>query len=324
MKLAIIVCALAVVLAQVAMCADNGVTSPPTYQVGCPIPDKRVAVMNLSVGGPYSDQVAGWLPAMIEDRLLRQGWTLLVRDQRMQHVQNEQNMPGIKPGTRPVSNELLGATALLELNCRTQVKDIQGTIGYKIFSIGDFARASVDLNGQIVDPATGVLKSSIIASGSASGLKTALAATIASNWRIGAVGYNLEGIRESLVGKAADSAVTQMVARLCALYPSLPAQPVASANKIPETPTPGGSPMQPSSTTITAAAAPATILVTLSDKSSAKAGDRYGVYRGELLVAELEIIKLAGIRAEARVVSQTSAIRATDVARKMPMEIKAE
>lgn len=93
--------------------AADGVTAPPTYEVGCPIPEKRIAVMNLSVGGPYNDQVAGWLPAMIEDRLLKQGWTLLVRDQRMEHVQNEHNMPGIKPGTRPVGSELLGATALL-------------------------------------------------------------------------------------------------------------------------------------------------------------------------------------------------------------------
>ena len=172
---------------------DKGVTSPPTYEIGCPIPEKRVAVMQLNVEGRYSEQVREWLPALIEDRLLRQGWTLVVRGERMQHIQDEKNLPGVKPETKLPENELLGATAFLELNCRTQVKDIQGAVGYKMFTVGDFARASVDLNGQVVDPATGVLKSSVYSSGSASGIKTALAVTINSDWRIGAGGYNLEG-----------------------------------------------------------------------------------------------------------------------------------
>lgn len=80
--------------------------------------------------------------------------------------------------------------------------------------------------------------------------------------------------------------------------------------------------MQPASTTISAAAA--TVLITLSEKASGKLGDRYGVYRGELLVAELEIVKLAGTRAEAKVISQTSPIQPADIARRMPVAIKAE
>jgi len=295
---------------RVALC-EQGVTSPPTYEIGCPIPEKRIAVMKLNVEGRYSEQVRQWLPALIEDRLLKQGWTLVVRGERMKHVQEERNLPGVKPETKPPADELLGATALLELNCRTQVKDIQGAIGYKIFTVGDFARASVDLNGQIVDPATGVLKSSVFASGSASGVKTALAITVNSGWRIGAGGYNLEGIRETLIGKAADKAVVEMVARLVALYPSMPGQK-------------GVAPMQPSSTTITAEAAPATILISLPDKGAAAVGDRYGVYRGDQLVAEVEIVTLVGTRAEAKIISQTGPILPTDTARKMPVEIKVQ
>ena len=293
----------------------NGVTSPPTYNIGCPIPDRRVAVMNLKVEGRYSEQVREWLPALIEDRLLKQGWTLVVRGERMQHIQDEKSLPGVKPETRLPDNELLGATAFLELTCRTQVKDIQGAVGYKIFSVGDFARASVDLNGQIVDPATGVLKSSVYASGSASGVKTALAVTIGSDWRIGAGGYNLEGIRETLIGKAADTAVTNMVARLIALYPTIPAQRLHSA--------PVDS-LQPASTTIAVTSAPPSILITLPDKSSADVGDHFGVYRGDRLIAEVRIAKLFGTRAEAVIISQDGPIQPTDTARKMPVVIKAK
>lgn len=301
-------------IAAPATAPQQGVTSPPTYEIGCPIPEKRIAVMKLNVEGRYSEQVRQWLPALIEDKLLKQGWTLVVRGQRMADVQAEHNLPGIKPETRPPADELLGATALLELNCRTQVKDIQGAVGYKIFTIGDFTRASVDLNGQIVDPATGVLKSSVFASGSASGIKTALAVTINSDWRIGAGGYNLEGIRETLIGKAADTAVTQMVARLIALYPCMPGRQTQQ----------GVAPMQPASTTITAEAAPAAILITLPDKSAAAVGDHYGVYRGDQLVAEVEVLKLVGTRARAQVISQSSPIQPTDTARKMPVEIQAQ
>lgn len=292
----------------------KGVASPPTYDIGCPVPDKRIAVMDLKVEGRYSEQVREWLPALIEDRLLKEGWTLVVRGERMRHIQDEKALPGVKPGTRPPDNELLGATAFLELNCRTQVKDIQGAIGYKIFSVGDFARASVDLNGQIVDPATGVLKSSLYASGSASGMKTALAVTIGSDWRIGAGGYNLEGIRETLIGKAADTAVTNMIARLITLYPCMPAQKSAAPSQA----------LQPASTTVVAEAATPSILIALPDKSASRIGDHYGVYRGDQLVAEVEIVKLFGTRAEARIVSQTAAVQPSDTARKMPVEIKAD
>ena len=303
-----------------AQSVDKGVTSPPTYDIGCPVPDKRIAVMRLNVAGRYSEQVREWLPALIEDKLLKQGWTLVVRGERMRHIQEEKSLPGVKPETRLPENELLGATAFLEMNCRTQVKDIQGAIGYKVFSVGDFARASVDLNGQIVDPATGVLKSSIFASGSASGVKTALAVTISSDWRIGAGGYNIEGIRETLIGKAADTAATQMVARLIALYPCMPAQKRVQT-VMPVQPSRA---LQPSSTTVAAEAAPSTILISLPQRNAGRVGDRYGVYRADALIAEVEIVRLFGPRAEAKIISQTGPIQPTDVARKIPIQIQAE
>lgn len=291
-------------------------------QVVAEVPSKRVAVMNLKVSGDYSDQVRDWLPAMIEEELLKQGWTLVVRGERMRHIQEERSLPGVRPDTRVPDNELLGATAFLELSARVQVKDIQGIVGYKSLTLGDYARASVDINGQIIDPATGLLKSSITVGGSSSGLKTAAVVTIAGDWRVGAGGYNLRGVRESLVGKAADIAVRRLVEKLKAVYSSIPGQevPRASTNLLAQP----LSPLQPSSTTIVAASTESTILIELPDASSAKVGDRYGVYRGEELVAEIEIVRLAGKRAEARILRQALPIQSTDVARKMPIVIKAE
>lgn len=287
------------------------VTSPDTYSIGDAIPGKRVAVMNLKVEGEYSEQVKDWLPALIEDRLLCEGWTLVVRGERMQHIQEEQNMPGIKPETQLPKDELLGATAFVELTARIQVRDIQGLVGYKWFTFGDYARATVDLNGQVVDPATGVLKSSVSVGGSASGLKTGLVISINSDWRVGAGGYNLKGIRESLVGKAADEAAGRMIAVLQKLYPTIPGQKNVAA-------------MQPSSTTVRVEASEATILLDLPDASSAGKGDHYGIYRGDELVAEVEVLRTAGTRAEAKVITQTKPIRPTDTARRMPMVIGTE
>ena len=286
------------------------------------IPSKRVAVMNLKVSGDYSDQVRDWLPVMIEEELLKQGWTLVVRGERMRHIQEERSLPGVKPETRVPDNELLGATAFLELSARVQVKDIQGIVGYKSLTLGDYARASVDINGQIIDPATGLLKSSITVGGSASGLKTAAVVTLAGDWRIGAGGYNLRGVRESLVGKAADVAVRRLVDKLKAVYPSIPGQDV-SARSV-DRPVEPYNPFQPASTTVVAAPSEPTILIELPDAAATSVGDRYGIYRGDNLIAEVEIIRLAGKRAEAKVLRQSSRIEPTDVARKMPIVIKAE
>lgn len=304
-------------LSQAACCALLTLTvSAFAYEPGDPIPDKRIAVMDLKVSGEYSDQVRYWLPALIEDRLLKEGWTLVVRGERLKPVQEEHNLPGVKPETKLPDNELLGATAFLELNARVQVKDIQGVVGFKYFTLGDYARATVDLNGQIVDPATGVLKSSVSVGGSAAGLKTALVITLGEDWRIGAGGYNLRGVRETLVGKAADEAAIRLVEKLKALYPSIPGKksPAREAASF----------AQLASTTITAASTEQTILIELPDSASPQIGERYGVWRGDKLIAEVEIVRLAGKRAEAKIIRQELPIQPTDVARRMPVVIKAE
>jgi len=292
--------------------------SATAYESGDPIPDKRVAVIDLNISGEYSDQVRHWLPALIEDRLLKEGWTLVVRGERLRPIREEYNLPGVKPETKLPDNELLGATAFLELNARVQVKDIQGVVGFKYFTLGDYARATVDLNGRIIDPATGVLKSSVSVGGSAAGLKTALVVTPGYDWRIGAGGYNLRGVRETLVGKAADEAASRLVDKLKALYPSIPGRNTASVAKA------MASFVQPASTTIVATSTERTILIELPDTAAPQIGDRYGVWRGDKLIAEVEITRLAGKRAEAKIIQQELPIQPTDVARRIPMVIKAE
>lgn len=301
---------MAVIMIILAVPAVAQVTSPETYEIGDPVPGTRVAVMNLKVEGEYSEQVKDWLPALIEDRLLGEGWTLVVRGERMRHIQEEKGLRGIKPETRLPENELLGATAFVELTARIQVKDIQGLVGYKWFTFGDYVRATIDLNGQIVDPATGVLKSSVSVGGSASGLKTGLVIYINSDWRVGAGGYNLKGIRESLVGKAADEAACRMITVLNKLYPTIPGKSTTA--------------LQPSSTTVAVEASEPTILLDLPDAGTFKLGDRYGIYRGEELIAEVEILRTAGTRAEARIITQAKPIQPSDKARRMPVVIRTE
>lgn len=259
------------------------------------IPAKRVAVMNLKVSGDYSEQLRDWLPALIEERLLKEGWTLVVRGDRMEHIQKERKLEGLDPSTKLPEATLVGATAFIEMNARVQVKDIQGLIGYKYFTFGDYARASVDLNGQIVDPATGLLKSSLTVGGSASGLKTSLIITIGSDWKIGAGGYNIAGIKQSLVGKAADQAAEKLVGKLKMMYCDLPMQ----AEQIWK------------------------IYIALPD-DNAQAGDRYGVFDGENMVAEVELVRINGRRAEARIISQSKAIQPEFKARPLAIEIQAE
>jgi len=272
--------------------------------------------MNLKVSGEYADQVRDWLPALIEDRLMKEGWMLVVRGQRMDHIQQERNLGGVNPATKLPDNQIIGATAFVELSARGQVKDIQGIIGYRGFTIGDYARASVDLNGQIVDPTTGLLKSSVSVGGTAGGLKTAAVATIAKDWNIGLGGYNLRGVRETLVGKAADIAAAKMIAQLKALYPCMPSHPVTA-------PVPSAQPRaaqpatQLASTTLSVAPSAPTILIDLPQANAAAVGDRYGVYRDDKMIAELEIVRLFGKRAEASILTLTTSIASTDTAKKI-------
>lgn len=278
------------------------------------IPAERVAVMNLKVTGESSEQVREWLPVLIEDILLQRGWTLLVRGERMQHIQQELNLPGIDPDTKVEANKLYGATALLELTARVHVGGMRGALGFGRVTLGDYVKVSIDLNGQIVDVRTGTLKSSVKVGGSAGGLKTVAFVALKRNWNVHGAGIDLAGVRDSLAGKAADKAALKLVDRLDKLYGSKATakdtvRQLAASN---------------TKTTLTADADD-TIMLSFADTSTVQTGSMYGVYRGDNLIAELEIVKIVSSKqVQARIVKQSLAIKATDRARKMPLTIIAE
>lgn len=278
-----------------------------------PIPEQRVAVMNLKVTGDSSDQIKDWLPTLIEDNLMQKGWTLVVRGERMQHIQDERNLAGVDPDTRAEGNTLLGATAFLELTARIQITGIQGALGFGRVTLGDYVRVSVDLNGQIVDVKTGVLKSSVKVGGSAGGLKTVAIVALNRDWDIRGGGINLAGIRQSLAGKAADKAAIKLVDKLDSIYGSSPVRTLSKSKT------------RISGTAISAQDSVDTIMINFTDSSTVAIGSRYGVYRDDKMIAELEIVKIVDSRTvEAKVLSQTSTIKSTDRARKMPLTISAE
>jgi hypothetical protein len=290
---------------------DGTTTAPNTYRAGDPVPAKRVAVMDLEVRGQYASEVRDALPELIEDRLLRAGWTVVVRGRRMAHVQEERDLPGVRPGTEPPDNELLGATALLELTARIQVNDTRGLAGAWIFGGGDVVKATVDLNGQIVDPATGVLKATVSVNGSQTGLRSLVLGEV-RRWhrRPEVVGFDLAGIRQSLVGKAADKAADRLVDRLDAVSWDIPRGP--RDNRRPEPPV------------VERDDAGRTVLLRLPDGAVAHAGDHYGIYREGVRIAEVEILRMVGDEAEARILHQDSPLRPTDRARPMPLVIPSD
>ena len=277
-----------------------------------PVPAQRIAVMNLRVTGEGSEQVKEWLPALIEDNLLSKGWSLVVRGERMQHIQEERNLAGVDPDTKSEGNTLLGATAFLELTARIQTTGVQGALGFGKVTLGDYVRASVDLNGQIVDVKTGLLKSSVKVGGSAGGLKTLAIVALDRNWNLSGGGINLPGIRDSLLGKAADKAADRLVAKLDLLYSSPSTQKNNKSRSTAQTRIKADIDTQE------------TILIDLPNPALARVGERYGVFRDNKLVAELEIIRILDRRAEAKIISQYSLIQSTDRARRMPMTIRGE
>jgi hypothetical protein len=304
----VLMSALAIGLPVTSVYADSSdgttVTAPKTYSIGELIPSNRMAVMDLRVSGDYSNEVREWLPALIQDRLLAAGWTLVQRGQRMAHIQDEQNLPGIKPETRPQANELLGATSLLELTAEVKVNDISAFGLFHWFGGGDLARATIVLNGQIVDPATGVLKASINVKGSDSGLRSIVLGRVGGWNRSGAVGFDINDIRSSLIGKAGDQAALKLVDQLKKVYGPTVNQPGTQAMNV-----------DPSKSTI---------LLNLPPGADAHRGDHYGIYRNDALMAEVEVVRIIGNQAEVRILSQTGALKSTDTARKMPLTINAQ
>lgn len=269
---------------------------------GSAIPAQRLAVLKLRVQGPYASELREWLPALIEERLAESGWTVLARGESMQAIQQEQHLPGVDPTTAPAPNKLYGATALLELTARAEVKDIDAAANLGFISIGGLVKAKFYLTGNIVDTQTGVITPVGTISESRSRLRRVAVVLPSSSW-LGA-GYNISRIRDTLVGSAADAAALRLVEKLNQSPLAVPGR---------------------------AAAVPVvqdTLTLAFPEGTRPAPGAEYGIYRGERLIARVRVTSFRDGKAICRILVAADQVRSTDVARPLevvvPVEVQAE
>ncbi len=257
------------------------------------IPAQRVAVMELEYRGRYANELRKWLPALIEARLAEAGWTVLARGEALEAIRQEQNLPGVDPTTAPPKDKLYGASAILKLTARVDVKDYDAAANIGIFTIGGLVKVKFYLNGQMIDAGTGVIRPLGEITASKSKLK-GLGVVFPSIGYIGA-GYKIGGIRDSLVGAAADAAAEELVKRIDSASGIVPGYEAAIPVE-----------QQTIKLAFPAAMRPAP-------------GAQYGIYRRDRMIAKVRVVGFEDGIATCRVVAATDQIRSTDVAR--PLEI---
>jgi len=246
-------------------------TSVADPGAGQDIPAQRIVVMQLEMQGRYSGELRKWLPALLEAKLAEHGFTMLARGDALQAIRQEQNLPGVDPTTAPPQNKLYGASAILKLTAR------------------------VDVNGQIIDAGTGVIRPLGEITSSKSKLK-GIGVVFPKVGYVGG-GYMARGIKESLVGSAADSAAEELVKRLEQGRSSVPGYEAA-------------------------------IPVEQQTIKLAFPADMRPAPRGDRMIAKVRVIGFEDGRATCRVLAATDQIRSTDVARPLevivPVEVSAE
>jgi len=236
-------------------------TSVAGPAAGQDIPAQRIVVMQLEMQGRYSSELRKWLPALLEAKLAEHGFTVLARGDALQAIRQEQNLPGVDPTTAPPQNKLYGASAILKLTARVDVKDYDAAAHIGIFSIGGLVKVKFHLNGQIIDAGTGVIRPLGEITSSKSKLK-GIGVVFPKVGYIGG-GYMAAGIKESLVGSAADSASEELVKRLVQGHSAVPGYEAAIPVE-----------QQTIKLAFPAAMRPAP-------------GAQYGIYRGDRMIAKV-------------------------------------
>jgi len=269
---------------------------------GQDIPAQRVAVMELEYRGRYGHELRKWLPALIEAKLAEHGWTVLARGEALEAIRQEQNLPGVDPTTAPPQNKLYGASAILKLTARVDVKNYDAAAHIGILTIGGLAKVKFYLNGQMIDTGTGTIRSLGEITTSKSKLK-GIGVVFPSIGYVGG-GYKISGIRDSLVGAAADDAAEELVKRVEQARSDVPGYEAAIPVE-----------QQTIKLAFPAAMRPAP-------------GAEYGIYRGDRMIAKVRVIGFEEGLATCRVLAATDQIRSTDVARPLeiivPVEVSAE
>ncbi len=266
------------------------------------IPAQRIVVMDLQMGGRYAHELRKWLPAFLEAKLAEHGWTVLARGEALKTIRQEQDLPGVNPLTAPPKNQLYGASAILKLNARVDVKEYDAAANIGIFSIGGLTKVKFHLNGQIIDAGTGVIKPLGEITASASKLKR-LAVVFPKIGYIGG-GFNISDIRDSLVGAAADDGAKELVKRLDTMREAVPGYEAAI-------------PVEQE-----------TIVLAFPEGMRPAPGAEYGIYRRDKMIAKVRVIRFDEGRATCQILAATDQIRSTDVARPLeivvPVEVSAE
>ena len=268
-------------------------TSVASSATGQGIPAQRMAIMELEYRGRYGNELRKWLPALIEARLAEAGWTVLARGEALEAIGQEQNLAGVDPTTAPPQNKLYGASAILKLTARVDVKDYLAAANIGIFSLGGLVKVKFHLNGQIIDAGTGVIRPLGEITASKSKLK-GIGVVFPVIGYVGA-GYKISGIRDSLVGAAADAAAEELVKRVDRASGIVPGYEAAIPVE-----------QQTIKLAFPAAMRPAP-------------GAEYGIYRRDRMIAKVRVVGFEDGVATCRVVAATDQIRSTDVAR--PLEI---
>jgi len=282
---------------------ESGQTTSVVSPVsGQDIPAQRIVVMQLQMQGRYSSELRKWLPALLEAKLAEHGFTVLARGDALQAIRQEQNLPGVDPTTAPPQNKLYGASAILKLTARVDVKDYNAAANIGIFSLGGLVKVKFHLNGQIIDVGTGVIRPL----GEITTSKSKLKGVGVVFPKVGYVGggYVTAGIRESLVGSAADSAAEELVERLKQVRSDVPGYEAAI-------------PVEQQ-----------TIKLAFPADMRPAPGAQYGIYRGDRMIAKVRVIGFEEGLATCRVLAATDQIRSNDVARPLeiivPVEVSAE
>ncbi len=283
--------------------AEGGqTTSVAGSATGQDIPAQRVAVMELEYRGRYAHELRKWLPALIEAKLAEAGWTVLARREALEAIRQEQNLPGVDPTTAPPQNKLYGASAILKLTARVDVKDYDAAANIGIFTLGGLAKVKFYLNGQMIDAGTGVIRPLGEITTSKSKLK-GIGVVFPKVGYVGG-GYKIGGIRDSLVGAAADAAAEELVKRVDRASGIVPGYEAAV-------------PVEQQ-----------TIKLAFPVDMRPAPGAQYGIYRGDRMIAKVRVVGFEAGLATCRVVAATDQIRSTDVAHPLeiivPVEVSAE
>lgn len=270
--------------------AQQPIAQPPQR-----VPPVRIAVYFHPPEGGYFeyygsyDQIIRWISEILPPLTARKGITVVIRDGGYQRILQEQSLPGIRPDTRTQSDMAWGATGILDVTIIAETRRTNFGVGGFSRGLGAYAQnlltVTVEISGELLDIETGqVIPVSITASRQEKPENIGIILPSRNFFGMNFGGsVNKTNLPEHLFRIAAEEAAGKLVDVLAQKYRQIP----------------GGS-------------AGETIIFNLAGYP-ASIGQRFGVFRQAVQVAEIEIVNLSGNQATGRIIWQGSALQPTDV-----------